>query len=38
MFCSKAIEEFDKLWRVMAQEEYDNYFKTTLQNSKYGND
>ena len=26
------IEEFDKLWRVMAQEEYDNYFKTTLQN------
>jgi len=30
------IEEFDKLWRVMAQEEYDNYFKTSLQNRQMG--
>ena len=26
------IEEFDKLWRVMAQEEYDSIFKSSLQN------
>ena len=31
------IEEFDKLWRVMAQEEYDNYFKASLQNRQMGN-
>ena len=30
------IEEFDKLWRVMAQEEYDNYFKASLQNRQMG--
>ena len=29
------IEEFDKLWRVMAQEEYDNYFKASLQNRQF---
>ena len=27
-----TLEEFDKLWRVMAQEEYDFYFKVSLQN------
>ena len=26
------IEEFDKLWRVMAEEEYDSIFKSSLQN------
>ena len=31
------IEEIDKLWRVMAQEEYDNYFKASLQNRQMGN-
>ena len=26
------IEEFDKLWRVMAEKEYDSIFKSSLQN------
>ena len=26
------IKEFDKLWRVMAEEEYDSIFKSSLQN------
>ena len=27
-------KDFDKLWKVMTEEEYDNQFKATLQNQR----
>ena len=27
-------KDFDKLWRVMTEEQYDNQFKATLQNQR----
>ena len=29
-------EKFDKLWKVMTQEQYDNIFKSTLQDRQMG--
>ncbi len=29
-------EKFDKLWKVMTQEQYDNIFKSTLQDRQLG--